>query len=227
MTEIEQMRQKYLEHLQEMQDTQLRAFQQQNQYIRKGQILFTGSSLMAQFPIVEFCQNEQLPPVYNRGIGGFTTEDFLKAADAMLLEPAPSKLFLNIGTNDIRPMQDGQNWMNHLFENYRKIAQLICRYLPETEVYLMAFYPVNSHHPNAGRNPVMSVRTNENIAQANDMLEALAWEYGFHYIDLNDCLKDPQGNLKLEYTYDGIHMSPEAYYAVFTQLRVYLKPNAA
>lgn len=42
-----------------------------NQYVKKGQILFTGSSLMEQFPIYEFLQNYDInETIYNRGMGG-------------------------------------------------------------------------------------------------------------------------------------------------------------
>ena len=57
------------------------ACRQQNAFIQKGRTLFTGSSLMEQFPITEFCLNEGLPTAYNRGIGGYTTDEFLEAID--------------------------------------------------------------------------------------------------------------------------------------------------
>ena len=41
----------------------------------------------------------------------------------------------------------------------------------------------------------MLVHTNENIARANKMVEGLADEFGFYYIDANDGLKDENGNL--------------------------------
>ena len=50
-----------------------------NQYVRKGEILFAGSSLMEQFPVYEFLLDDGLPYViYNRGIGGFTTRNYWK-----------------------------------------------------------------------------------------------------------------------------------------------------
>lgn len=50
-----------------------------NEKVKKGEILFTGSSLMEQFPIDELRMTEEMDAViYNRGIGGFTTEDMLQ-----------------------------------------------------------------------------------------------------------------------------------------------------
>ena len=68
----------------------------------------------------------------------------------------------------------------------------------------------------------MQVRTNENIARANKMVEDLAAEFGFHYIDVNDGLKDAEGSLKADHTRDGIHFDASAYRTVFERLKKYL-----
>ena len=50
-----------------------------NQDVKKGKILFVGSSLMEQFPINELLMTAGIDKVvYNRGIGGFTTTDMLE-----------------------------------------------------------------------------------------------------------------------------------------------------
>ncbi len=200
----------------------LKQLGQLNRYIQKGQVLFTGSSLMEQFPITEFCLNEGLPIAYNRGIGGYTTDEFLAAIDDVLLDVQPAKLFINIGTNDIRSMPEGEDWFSHLSANYRAICEIIRDRLPKTTVYLMAYYPVNleAMQARAGQGPI--VRTNENVARANEMVRALAAEFGFHYIDVNDGLKDETGSLKAEYTRDGIHFDSAAYRTVFERLKQYL-----
>ena len=50
----------------------------------------------------------------------------------------------------------------------------------------------------------------------------LAAEFGCRYIDVNDGIKDAEGNLLLDHTVDGVHMDPEAYRAVFERLRPYI-----
>ena len=55
-----------------------------NKNVIKGQILFTGSSLMEQFPIAEISQNHGIQKiVYNRGTGGYTTDDFIAEINAV------------------------------------------------------------------------------------------------------------------------------------------------
>ncbi len=230
MTEKEQLTQEirqeimqsFAVRLQHEKERKLNNYRQQNACIQKGRTLFTGSSLMELFPVTEFCLNEGLPIAYNRGIGGYTTDEFLEAIDTVLLQPQPSRLFINIGTNDIRPMPEGEDWFAHLSANYRKICEIIRDRLPKTTVYMMAYYPVNGEVPAAQENPVMKVRTNENIARANRMVEALAQDFGFHYIDVNDGLIDGHGNLLAEHTADGIHFDSAAYRTVFERLKKYL-----
>lgn len=200
----------------------LENYRQQNAFIRKGETLFTGSSLMEGFPVTEYCMNEGLPVAYNRGIGGYTTDEFLEAIDTVLLDVEPRKLFINIGTNDIAPRADGEEWFDHLSRNYRKICEIIREKLPEATVYMMAYYPVNPNAPLARKNPAMEVRTNQNIRKANCMAEGLAKEFGFHYIDVNDGLKDENGDLLTGHTADGIHFDSAAYRTVFERLKPYL-----
>ena len=198
-------------------------YRQQNRYILPGQTLFTGSSLMEQFPVTEFCLSAGLPPAYNRGIGGTTTDEFLEAIDDVLLDVRPGRLFINIGTNDIRPMPRGEDWLEHLRTNYRRICCIIRDRLPGIPVYMMAYYPVNTEIPAAALNPGLKVRTNEAVARANRMVEELAEEFGFRYIDVNDSLKDEHGRLRAEHTADGMHFDAAAYRTVFERLRPYLE----
>ena len=217
----EQMTQEMIARFQKEKEQKLSSYRQQNRYIRKGETLFTGSSLMELFPITEFCLNEGLPIAYNRGIGGYTTDEFLAGIDVMLLDLKPKKLFINIGTNDIREMPEGEDWFTHLSGNYRKICEIIREQLPETIVYMMAYYPVNEEilEKVSGSRPV---RTNEAVRKANQMAAALADEFGFRFIDVNDGLKDTGGQLQAEHTRDGIHFDAAAYRTVFDRLKQYL-----
>ncbi|MDD3402444.1 MAG: GDSL-type esterase/lipase family protein [Hespellia sp.] len=193
-----------------------------NKYIKKNQILFTGSSLMEHFPIEEFRMSMDLEPrIYNRGIGGFTTEEFLENIDTMLLSPEPSKVFINIGTNDIseRFNQEGK-WLERLISNYEQILKRLQEKLPECEVYMMAYYPANETMTAAL--PWTKFRTNERIIAANNAVKDLAAKLGYHFINVNEGLADTDGNLKREITTDGIHMIPDAYTQILHNMMPYL-----
>ena len=193
-----------------------------NRYVKKGQIVFAGSSLMEQFPIYEFLLDDQLPlTIYNRGIGGFTTSELLQALDACIFELEPPHLFLNIGTNDLNGPDYDQN---RLLSNYEKILQAVRQHLPQTKLYLLAYYPVN---PNVTDIPylkeVFRHRTNERIAAASEGVQELAQKYGAQFLNLNEGLADADGNLKAEFTIEGMHMYADGYRVVLRNLLPVLK----
>lgn len=194
-----------------------------NERVKKGEILFTGSSLMEQFPIDELRMTEEIDAViYNRGVGGFTTQDMMQYMEEMVYAVEPRKIFINIGTNDIsRP--DYQ--VEKLMENYGKIIAMIQKRLPAAEIYMMAYYPVNEVDKlpeGEWAKGMFATRTNENIRIANQAVEKLAGEMGCHYIDVNQGLADENGRLKKEYTIEGIHMYANGYRVVLENLRKYL-----
>lgn len=197
-----------------------------NHYVKEGSIVFTGSSLMEHFPVEELSISEGIDKIiYNRGVGGFTTDDFLNDIDTMLLDYKASKVFINIGTNDIneRNMPDG-NWLEHLTNNYDKILSIIKEKMPKAEVFVMAYYPSNMEVilSNDFGKDVFGVRTLDNIELANNKVKELADKYGFNFIDVNDGLKDEEGNLKKEFTTDGVHMTPDAYAIVLRNMKKYI-----
>lgn len=202
-----------------------RSYQDLNKVAQKGQILFTGSSLMEQFPINEIAMSMGVTKViYNRGIGGTNTDEFLEHINTVLLDLEPSKVFINIGTNDINPRKDGEYWQDHLLANYEKILQIMKEKLPQAEVYMMAYYPINPDLPDAPEwtKIAFQTRTNAAINDTNEKVAALAAKYGYHYIDCNDGIKDEQGRHKAEFSKEGMHMYPAAYVEVFKALKQYL-----
>lgn len=214
-----------MERMREEQALRVRNYKTLNSLVRKGGILFTGSSLMEQFPVAEMAVSAGVKlPVYNRGIGGTTTDDFLREIDTVLLDLNPSMVFINIGTNDMTDRVYGSQWMDHLAENYEKILQTAKEKIPGAMLYCMAYYPTNHHLPNANEwtYGMLKDRTKENIAACNARIKALAERYGYRYIDVNEGLCDEIGEQKAEYAIDGVHMTAEGYRVVFENLKAYL-----
>ena len=62
-------------------------FQKLNQNIQKGQILCAGSSLMEMFPVEKFIKEEYPGTIiYNRGNGGYITDELLEHLDVCVLD---------------------------------------------------------------------------------------------------------------------------------------------
>ena len=75
------------------QEEKIERFRRLNRYVKKGQIVFAGSSLMEQFPIYEFLLDYDLPyTIYNRGVGGYTTADLMKVLPECIFDLEPSVL---------------------------------------------------------------------------------------------------------------------------------------
>lgn len=213
------------QHMRREQQNKVKSFRALNAVAQKGAILFTGSSLMEQFPICEIARSAGITkPIYNRGIGGTTTDDFLREIETVLLDLEPAKVFINIGTNDMTDRIYGDGWMDHLEANYDTILRLARERLPEAEIYCMAYYPTNQHLP--GQNEIsrgmLKDRTKENIDACNRRIAALAEKHACRFIDCNSGLTDENGEQKAEFSIDGVHMLASAYLQVFENLKRYL-----
>lgn len=95
------------------------------------------------------------------------------AVQVLELELEPSKVFLNIGTNDL-----GQNLDDQLWENYPAILQEIQMALPQCRIYLMAYYPCNNRDdfglPPQIQADMFRFRTPARLLEANRQVEELA-----------------------------------------------------
>lgn len=196
----------------------LESYRQLNRLAKKGQVVFTGSSLMEQFPLNEMLQGEALPyRVYNRGMSGFVAPQLLQVLDVCVYELAPAHVFLNIGTNDMSRPDYRQE---ALLACYRRILEEILSHVPGVKLHLLAYYPVNPdlEGQEGWAAEALRYRTNQVLREANQGVEALAREMGAEYLDLNAPLLDSQGRLRAQYTKEGIHLYPAGYQAVLGEL---------
>ena len=197
-------------------------YHEQNKTAVKGQTVFVGSSLMEMFPVEQWTKElgADAPVVYNRGVGGYKTTDLLPILDTCVLELEPTKVFINIGTNDL---SDASIPMEEVMNNYHLILSRIEERFPSVKIYIMAYYPVNYEAAAEEMKPCLRIRNNEKIALANEELKKLAARHGQTYIDVNAPLKDENGNLKAEYTIEGMHIKPEGYRAIFPEVMRYVR----
>ena len=209
-------------HLQREKAGKLERMRRLNLFARKGQIVFAGSSLMEQSPINEFLLDYDLPYViYNRGIGGYTTAEMMDALQEMVFDLEPRYLFLNIGTNDL----NGSGYIQEeMIARYEAILQKIKEKLPQIQIYLLAYFPVNPDTSNiAWMAETFRNRTNTRIRAANEAVRELAEKYGARFANFNRGITDGDGQLKAQYTIDGIHMYADGYNQVMEQLIPVLK----
>jgi lysophospholipase L1-like esterase len=170
---------------------------------RPGEVVFAGDSLIASGPWPEFYS-----AIHTRGIGGETTSGLLKRLDE-ITEDRPRKVVLLIGANDLAAAVTPAR----VIANYRAILERIRAESPATEAVVISVLPVNRTIP-GGPN-----YTNSRVQEVNRRLKDLVAEFPkARFVDVTDLLTDAAGNLRPEYTFDGLHLRTEGYLALRERL---------
>ena len=175
------------------------------EYALKNQTVLLGDSITDFFNYYELFYNYSKnsgQAVYNRGIGGDTTDRLLERLEENVLNVEPKNIVLLIGTNDI-----GRGLpLSMSVENVDKIIKTTKEKCPDINFILQAVYPINENIRDK-----FEKRSNEKISLMNKEFVKLSEKYGCVWLDITDKLKDETGNLKAEYTYDGLHLNVIAY----------------
>lgn len=202
-------------------EIKIERYRKENKTVKLGETVFAGSSLMEMFPINKLLtEHGDDTIIYNRGIGGFVSRELLVVVDVCVTDLRPSKVFINIGTNDL---SDSRIPMSELMDNYDKIVTAIENAVPNVKIYFMAYYPVNYEAAAEDMKECLKIRNNEKISAANAEVKKLAEKHGQRYIDINENLKDDRGRLKAEYTIEGLHINEDGYRAVYDDIMRYVK----
>lgn len=212
---------KLFEHKSDDKKIKLRKFEKENKGVVMGETVLAGSSLMEMFPINKLLsEHNDSTIIYNRGVGGFVSKELIDAIDVCILQLKPSKLFINIGTNDL---SDSRISISQLMSNYEEIISRVESALPNVKIYLMAYYPVNYEAADESMKECLKIRNNDKLQAANAEVEKLALRHGQCYIDINRSLKDEEGRLKAEYTIEGLHINELGYRAIYDDFMKYVK----
>lgn len=179
-------------------------------------IVFLGDSITEYYDVNKYFSNNR---VVNSGISGNITDDILKNMEERVYQYNPSKIFLLIGTNDLTHKKDNKEIISDIEEIIEKIKEN----RPETKIYVESIYPVNDEDNEKINHNMVSKRKNEDIKEINSQIKKYCEKNNIEYIDLYDKLCDKDGNLKLEYTNEGLHISDEGYKFITKELEKYIK----
>ena len=177
--------------------------------------VFLGDSLTEYYHLDEFY--DDLPTI-NSGRAGWTTDQILDNIDSLVYIYNPTKVFLLIGTNDI---EQGKS-INDIVINIEKITKRIKKNRPKTKIYIESLYPVNNTDFEKISHGMVGQRSNTIIKKINKEIKKYCNEFDYTYIDVYNNLTDKNGNLKLEYTEEGLHLSSLGYIKVTKILYPYL-----
>lgn len=190
------------------------SFSVQNANLAEGQIVFIGDSITDLYILDDHYADLPLA-VYNRGIGGDTTDGVLDRLQVSVFDIKPSKVVLMIGTNDVNGGVDS----DRILERYEQIIRRIYEALPQVELYCMSIIPQNAQL--ATYSTIDVAASTEKILELNPGIKALAETNGATYLDLFSLLADDNDRLITAYSDDGLHLNV-AGLSVWTDL---LKPH--
>lgn len=165
----------------------------------KRPIVFLGNSITEVGAWAEVLPGK---PVINRGISGDNSWGVYARLD-QVLAAKPRKIFLLIGVNDIKR----GTGIDHIANNYDRIAAKIRSAAPRTRLYFQSVLPVTE--------PILAdiykKITNAKIRELNERMKIIAAKYNCPYIDLHPVFEDANGQLRRELTTDGLHLKQAAY----------------
>ena len=182
--------------------------------VKEPDIIFIGDSIVEYYPLYELLQTDKR--LVNRGIRGYKTDLLLENLDVHLFGQALDKVFILIGTNDIGKEMP----QTETLANLEAVLQEISRDYPLAQIQLLSVLPVNEA-------PVYKstvyVRSNEKIQALNQAYRQLANAYmNVQFIDLYDAFLDEKGQLRPDYTTDGLHLTIAGYATLSKALQEYL-----
>ena len=176
-------------------------FREQNQIFQN--VVLVGDSITEGFDVAKWFPGRR---VMNRGIGAdvignqLPADDkrgVLKRLDESFFDCSARDAFLLIGINDL-----GDNHTPEVMEaGYREILDAVKKKAPTIRVHVQSVMPTRGNF----------AKHNANVNEFNGRLQKLAKEFGYDYIDLHSKMADEKGELKAEYTADGLHLKPEGY----------------
>ena len=177
-------------------------------------IIFIGDSIVEYFPLQELLGTTKT--IVNRGIRGYQTGLLLDNLDAHLYGDAVDQIVLLIGTNDI-----GKDIpMSQTLTNLESVIQSISRDYPLSQIKLVSILPVNEGED---FKQTVYIRTNEKIKACNQAYQDLASAYmQVEFVPVFENLLDQKGQLKSDFTTDGLHLSVAGYQVLSNELKDYL-----
>lgn len=182
-------------------------------------ILFLGDSLSKRYDLKKYYEKFR---VVNSGIDGDKTQDILNNMKKRVYDYNPSKVFLLIGVNDLYEGKSKED----IVKDIKEIIDLIKENRPYAKIYLESLYPVNKTDDEKIEEDIRNYEfSNDDIKDINKKLESLAKDEKITYIDMFSELVDDEGNLKIEYTNEGLHISDEGYDKITEVLNKYIKEN--
>lgn len=194
--------------------------------------VFIGDSIMVGFRNYSAKQTSYVHDIPFLAVGSYSAFNAMKPVEGDNVHPAYKgekcqlwdavpligckRAFILLGMNDISILGlDGAR------DQYKELIDKILETSPDIEIHIIS---VTYTLPDQGKGKL----NNENLAQYNVLLQEMAAENDWGYVDLCTPISDGEGNLAEEYCSDGfVHLSTSAYALWESELADYANAQAA
>lgn len=179
----------------------VKAFKEQNQQLQN--VVLLGDSITEGFEVPKYFPGRR---ILNRGIGAdvignaMPADDprgVLQRLDESVFDCAATDLFILIGINDLNTGRT----VDSMEAGYRELLKRIRERMPTLQIHVQSLLPTRGIH----------AKQNAPVLAFNEKLKKLASEFNCQWIDLHALMRDDNGELKAEFTNDGLHLTEPAY----------------
>lgn len=179
----------------------VKAFKEQNENLRN--VVLLGDSITEGFEVAKYFPGRR---ILNRGIGADVIGNAMPADDPRgvlqrlnesVFDCAATDVFILIGINDLNTGRTVES----MEVGYRELLKRIRERLPAVKIHVQSVLPTRGPH----------AKQNAPVLAFNEKLKKLAEEFACDWIDLHRSMRDEKGELKAEFTNDGLHLTEPAY----------------
>jgi lysophospholipase L1-like esterase len=179
----------------------VKAFKEQNENLQH--VVLLGDSITEGFETAKYFPGRR---ILNRGIGAdvigntMPPDDprgVLQRLDNSVFDCAATDVFILIGINDLNTGRT----VDGMEAGYRDLLNQLRERAPELKIHVQSVLPTRGAH----------AKQNAPVTAFNEKLKKLAEEFKCNWIDLHALMRDEKGELKEEYTNDGLHLTEAAY----------------
>jgi lysophospholipase L1-like esterase len=179
----------------------VKAFKEQNEQLQN--VVLLGDSITEGFEVAKYFPGRRL---LNRGIGADVIGNAMSADDPRgvlqrlnesVFDCAATDVFILIGINDLNT---GRN-VESMEMGYRELLKRIRERVPAVKIHVQSVLPTRGTH----------AKQNAPVLAFNEKLKKLTEEFACDWIDLHRLMRDENGELKAEFTNDGLHLTEPAY----------------
>lgn len=149
--------------------------------------------------------------VTNMGSPGITTLDAVMNVEKLLPEK-PALAYIMLGVNDIKVNAPWE--VAH--ENFYNLIYTFKLLSPKTKIIILSVLPTNSTDFDKYQ------IDNSEIKKLNESLDKLCSKYHYKFIDCYKDFLNNNGDLKEDFTYDGLHLNQSGY----IKLASWIKQNS-